>query len=257
MRTATMLLAVVILLVAVPAWADFEAGAEAFKRSDYATALKEWRPLAEQGHAGAQVMLGVMYDYGRGVTKDYAEAIRWYRLAAEQGYAGAQYNLGFMYVMGRGVQQDHVQAYLWFNLAAAQGNELDRKVRDGLAEMMTPAQLADAQRMAREWKPEIAEERKNLSIDDVIAGFANNNLFYFEIILENGKYSKAFNKCLSSRPADFNWIKTNCKKNPELKNAFQCSEDSRFTHAWFIYESQDKCEEVREFTKDRLDALLR
>ncbi len=154
MRTATILLAVVVVLVAAPAWAaDFEAGADAYEKGDYATALKEWRLLAEQGDAGAQVMLGVMYDYGRGVSQDYKEAVRWFRLAAEQGYAGAQYNLGFMYVTGRGVQQDHVQAYLWFNLAAAQGNELDRKVRDGLAEMMTPAQLADAQRLAREWKP--------------------------------------------------------------------------------------------------------
>ncbi len=257
MRYATVMLALVVVLVAAPAWADFEAGQEAHDRGNYATTLKKLRPLAEQGNAEAQLFLGDIYLNGLGVSQDYAQEIRWYRLAAEQGYAGAQYNLGFMYVMGRGVQQDHVQAYLWFNLAAAQGNELDRKVRDGLAEMMTPAQLADAQRMAREWKPEIAEERKNLSIDDVIAGFANNNLFYFEIILENGKYSKAFNKCLSSRPADFNWIKTNCKKNPELKNAFQCSEDSRFTHAWFIYESQDKCEEVREPMKDKMDAMLR
>ncbi len=103
----------------------------------------------------------------------------------------------------------------------------------------------------------VAEERKNLSIDDVIVGFEKKNLFYFEVLLENGKYSKAFNKCLSSRPADFNWIKQHCKKNPELKNAFQCSEDSRITYAWFIYESQEKCEEVREPMKDKMDAMLR
>ena len=117
-KCATLLLAVVVVLVAAPAWADLGAGAEAFKRSDYATALKEWRPLAEQGHAGAQVMLGVMYDYGRGVTKDYAEAIRWYRLAAAQGLAEAQNNLGVMYRKGRGVPQDDTEAVRWDRKAA-------------------------------------------------------------------------------------------------------------------------------------------
>ena len=70
--------------------ADLEAGQEAAKRGDYATALKEFRALAEQGHAGAQTNLGIMYYDGLGVTQDYIEAERWYRLAAEQGDAGAQ-----------------------------------------------------------------------------------------------------------------------------------------------------------------------
>lgn len=96
---------------------------------------------------------------------------------------------------------------------------------------------------------------KNLSIDEVITGFKKKNLFYFEMLLENGKYSKAFNKCLSSRPADFNWMKEHCKKSPELKNTFECSEDSKLTHVWFIYESQEKCEEVREIMKDKMDAI--
>lgn len=102
-----------------------------------------------------------------------------------------------------------------------------------------------------------AEERKNLSIGDVIAGFEKKNLFYFEVLFENGKYSRAFNKCLNSRPADFNWIKEHCKKNLEFKNTFECSEDSKITYVWFIYESQEKCEEVREPMKDKMDATFR
>ncbi len=189
MRTATVLLAVVVVLVAAPAWADFEAGQEAHDRGNYATTLKKLRPLAEQGDALAQGLLGfmyaqgqgvpqddaravrwyrlaaeqgnamgqdglgVMYTAGRGVPQDDARAVRWYRLAAEQGNAMGQRNLGFMYVTGRGVQQDYVQAYLWFNLAAAQGDEGARKDRDILAEQMTLAQIGDAQRLAREWKP--------------------------------------------------------------------------------------------------------
>ncbi len=154
MRWATVLLAVVVVLVAAPAWAgDLQAGVEAYNRGDYATALKEWRPLAEQGEARAQTNLGVMYRLGEGVPQDNTEAVRWYRRAAEQGHTKAQFKLGAMYFMGRGVPQDDVQAHMWLNLSAAPGNELARKIRDNLAEKMPPAQLADAQRLAREWKP--------------------------------------------------------------------------------------------------------
>ncbi len=90
-----------------PAWAGFDEGMAAYKRGDYATALREWRPLAEQGHATAKFNLGIMYDTGRGVPQDYAEAARWYRKAAEQGYAEAQYNLGTMYEKGRGIPQNY------------------------------------------------------------------------------------------------------------------------------------------------------
>ncbi len=154
MRTATLLLAVVVVLVAAPAWAgDLQAGVEAYDRGDYATALKELRPLAAQGDAQAQFNLGVMYDNGKGVPQDYAEAIRWFRLAATQGYALAQYKLGVMYQDGTGVVQNYKQGYMWFNLAAAQGDEDALTLRDLLAEKMTPAQLAEAQRLTREWTP--------------------------------------------------------------------------------------------------------
>ncbi len=153
MRTATILLAVVVVLVAAPAWADFEAGKEAIDRGDYATARKELRPLAEQGNATAQFNLGAMYDFGKGVPQDDKEAVGWYRLAAEQGDASAQNNLALMYFTGRGVPKDYVQARMWVNLAAAQGHEEARKAVDILAEKMTPAQIAEAQRLAREWTP--------------------------------------------------------------------------------------------------------
>ncbi len=153
MRWARLVLAAIMVLASAPAWADFKAGEEAHQRGDYATALTEFRPLAQQGNAVAQFSLGVMYLDGRGVPEDDAEAVRWIRRAAEQGLAGAQYNLGVMYRDGRGVRQDYVQAHMWFNLAAAQGKEDARKARDILAEQMTPAQIAEAQRLAREWKP--------------------------------------------------------------------------------------------------------
>ena len=141
-----------------PAWAGFDEGVAAYKRGDYATALREWHPLAEQGNAGAQYNLGVMYDKGEGVTQDNAEAMKWFRKAAEQGHAKAQNNLGVNYHTGEGVPQDYVQALMWYNLAASKfspGEDRDQAVenRDIVAKMMTPAQISEAQKLAREWKP--------------------------------------------------------------------------------------------------------
>ena len=149
----TRLIAAVVLLVALaaPAWAGFNEGMAAYERGDYATALREWRPLAEQGDANAQYNLGIMYRNGRGVPRDFAEAARWYRKAAEQDYAPAQNSLGVMYDNGYGVPQDYVQAHMWFNLGATQGNKRALENRDIAAERMTPTQLAEAQRLAREW----------------------------------------------------------------------------------------------------------
>ena len=119
--TRLMLTAVVVLAVS-PAWADFQAGEDAYKKGDYATALKQWRPLAEQGDASAQFRLAYMYVNGYGVPEDMTEAARWYRRAAEQGLAPAQFNLGWLYFLGRGVPQDDKEAVRWYRLAAAQGN---------------------------------------------------------------------------------------------------------------------------------------
>ena len=181
-------LTVVLLFMLVGrAWAGEAEGWDAYERRDYATALKEFLPLADQGDAEAQFNLGVMYEIGNGVPQDFAEAAKWYRkaaeqgiaaaqsilgvmyhagdgvpldyveavkwhrMAAEQGYARAQLQIGLMYRHGIGVPLDYVQAHIWFNLAAAQGNELGRKYRDIVAKKMTPAQISKAQAMAREW----------------------------------------------------------------------------------------------------------
>ncbi len=117
--------AVVVLIgLASPAWAGFDEGVAAYERGDHATALREWRPLAEQGDAKAQIYLGFMYAEGEGVPQDNAEAVRWYRKAAEQGDADAQFILGIMYNKGQGVPQDYVQAVKWFRKAAEQGETL-------------------------------------------------------------------------------------------------------------------------------------
>jgi TPR repeat protein len=95
----------------------------------------------------------VRYAKGQGVPHDDVQAHMWYNLAAAQGDADAQYNLGVMYAKGRGVPQDDVQAHMWYNLAAAQGDAEGTKNRDLVAKKMTPQQIAQAQELARNWKP--------------------------------------------------------------------------------------------------------
>ena len=100
---------------------EIDKGYKAYNDGDYATALKEWKPLAEQGYAFAQYNLGILYEYGNGVPKDYAEAVKWYRLSSEQGYAISQYSLGLMHSNGYGVLKDKAEAVKWWRLSAEQG----------------------------------------------------------------------------------------------------------------------------------------
>ena len=168
----------------------FEDAYAAYNSGGYATALRLLRPLVDQGNADAEDMLGVMYFVGQGVTQNRAEAIRLYRLAAEQGNAHAQNNLGFayfdgvevrqdyaeaakwysraanqgnidaqfhlgeIYELGKGVPQNYVLAYMWFSVVAAPGTRpYAAESRDRVAQQMTSEQIAEAQKLVREWKP--------------------------------------------------------------------------------------------------------
>ena len=137
---------------------DLTKGIEAYHAGDYATALQEWKPLAEQGDAAAQLFLGFMHDYGEGVPQNFKAAVKWYRKAAEQGDADAQYNLGFMYEFGKGVIQDKVLAHMWYNIGTANGDELSAKYRDEIAKDMSREAIEKAQAMAREC---LASDYKN------------------------------------------------------------------------------------------------
>ena len=196
MRLLKLLLVLFVCAAGAAVAGPFEDGVAAYDKGDYATAIRLFRPIAEQGHANAQFNLAQMYRNGQGVTQDYAAAVLWYRKAAEQGHADAQYNLGLMYATGQGVPQDYaaavlwfrkaaeqgranaqfnlglmyrdgqgvtqdyVQAHMWFNLAAARFDASEKEYRDKAAKnrdivaaKMTPAQIAEAQKLAREWKP--------------------------------------------------------------------------------------------------------
>jgi TPR repeat protein len=101
----------------------FEDARAAYRNGDYATALRLWQPLAEEGDANAQFWMGAAYDLGRGVPTDYAAAALWYRKAAEQGLVNAQYNLAHMYEQSHGVPPDYAMsaAATWYRRAADQG----------------------------------------------------------------------------------------------------------------------------------------
>ena len=128
---------------------DWDKGKAAYQAGDYATALEEWRALAEKGAAAAQYLVGTMYDFGRGVPEDDAEAVRWYRLAAEQGDAYAQYLVGGMHEDGKGVLKDLTTAHMWYNISSANGDDDAAINRDKLEEQMTREQIAEATRRAK------------------------------------------------------------------------------------------------------------
>ena len=130
---------------------NFEQGMAAADLGDYVTAMQEWRPLAARGHARAQYNVGFMYEEGRGVPQDLVESAKWYSKAAGQGYVDAQRSLGLKYEFGLGVPQDYVLAHMWYNLAAAGGDRPSAKARNTLAKRITPAQIAKAKKLAREW----------------------------------------------------------------------------------------------------------
>ena len=101
---------------------DFEAGVRAAKAGDYATAIGEWMPLAEQGEAAAQYNVGIFYSKGFGVPLSDVEAVRWFTLAADQGLPDAQFAVGRAYANGEGVPENYVEAAKWFRSASVQGN---------------------------------------------------------------------------------------------------------------------------------------
>jgi TPR repeat protein len=131
----------------------FEEGSTALDRGNHTIAVGIFRHLADLGDPKAQNKLGTMYQHGWGVPQNYSDAVSWFRQAADRGDADAQNNLGFMFLYGRGVARDYVSAHLWFDLAASGGKTSAVFARDLVAAKMTPVQVAEAQKRAREWEP--------------------------------------------------------------------------------------------------------
>jgi TPR repeat protein len=121
-----------------------------------AEAAAWYRKAADQDLPEAEAELGTCYLEGTGVPKNIPEGLRLIRNAAERGFGPAQNALGLCYLKGNGVTKDYVQAYKWLNLASAQGDERADDAHINLASaerFLTPEQVAEAQRLAHEFKP--------------------------------------------------------------------------------------------------------
>jgi len=188
---STILSIYIMLGVTLSASANFQHGSRLYDNGEYALAMRELLPLAEESHAEAQHLIGLMYLRGHGVQKDYQKALSWflksgrqgysaaqfsvgnmynhggfeqnfqkaaywYRKAAAQGNIWAQHHLGNLYQFGAGVPKDYVVAYMWWNIAAGLGNQSSAGSRDQLEEDMSAEQIAEAQRLSREWMQKTA-----------------------------------------------------------------------------------------------------
>jgi TPR repeat protein len=123
---------------------------------DFLEAIVWYRKAAAQGSARAQGGLGSMYQYGQGVPRDLSESARWFRMAALQGDDYGQYALGFCYWKGWGVSQDYVEAYKWFKITTDKGGSGSLACKGylpRLAAQMTPEQIALAERLSRDFVP--------------------------------------------------------------------------------------------------------
>lgn len=130
---------------------QFLLGRSLHKAQRFPEAVKWYRLAAEQDFSPAQNNIGVLYFWGLGVSQNSLEAMKRFRKAAEQSYSPAQYWLGRVYLRGKVVKRDDMRTLMWFTVAFTQGFEKAALLRDTVATGMTPTQIADAQRMAREW----------------------------------------------------------------------------------------------------------
>lgn len=124
MKTTLQIIALALSLTTIPnlAFAKIEEGTAAYQRKDYATAFQELLPVAQEGNAQAQQMVGTMYLHGAGVARNDADAAKWFRLSADQGNAVAMKAMGRLYVQGRGMEQDLREATVWFRRAKAKAS---------------------------------------------------------------------------------------------------------------------------------------
>jgi hypothetical protein len=136
MRTLIALLIALMLFATTPVAADY---------------VENLKQRAEQGDADEQLRLGFYYEYGvAGFPKDAAKTVHWYTKAAKQRFALAQFELGLKYNYGKGVPENYVRAYAWYSIAAAQRDPTAPIIKEITANRMTPAQIAEGQKLSRE-----------------------------------------------------------------------------------------------------------
>jgi len=154
------LLVSLALVLPLVAHAGFDEAVQAYGTGDYATALAEFKVLADQGKPEAQYFMGLFYHNGFGVPRDQSESAKWFLKAARQGDARSQYYVGIMAEKGQGVEKDPVAAHRWLSLSAAnpQTSHRDslytREAIDKLERKMTPEQIVQAKETAKNGNPQ-------------------------------------------------------------------------------------------------------
>ena len=143
MKHLPIILALLMTISSPVAAQDFAKGSAAYDSQDFATALKEWKPLAAQGN------VGLINLYGLGVPQNYKEAIRWFKLGAKQGNGFSQGHLAGLYLDGMGVLQNNLLAHMWYNISAVNGYDLGAHNRDAVASGMSHTGIEKAQAMAK------------------------------------------------------------------------------------------------------------
>ncbi len=147
------------LLSSLSAHAGFQEAIQAYYAGDYDKALQEYQAIAEQGDARGEFGIGYMHHYGHGVPRNQIEAIKWFRQSASHGNIPARQYLGIMYQKGEGVEKDLVTSHMWHSLFSRDApNDRDRgytkETLTKIERKLSEAQLAQAKKMAGEWKPE-------------------------------------------------------------------------------------------------------
>jgi uncharacterized protein len=122
-------------------------------QKDHKEALKWYQKAAKQNHGDSQFTLGVMYENGSEVPQDYKEALKWYQKAADQRHLRSIHTLSWIYFRGDvGQKKDFVKALMWIDIAFLVSKEKDSGLkRDKVTKELTPAQIAEAEQLAKEW----------------------------------------------------------------------------------------------------------
>lgn len=144
-----------LLLTVAASAGPYEDAIQALDQGDLDTSLKLLRQAGTEGNVTAQNLLGGMYRTGYlQIRRDPVESVKWYRMAASQSDHDAQFRLGRLHENGTGTDRNLVLAFMWYELAAVGNHGQARENRDRLAANLPGEQLAEARRLARDWKPE-------------------------------------------------------------------------------------------------------
>ena len=220
-----------ICILAQPAAAGkYEDAEAAYKQGDYATAIRLFQPLAEQGNADAQSQLGIMYLIGDGVPQDYSKALKWLTPAAEHGDTNAQTNLGLMYLTGLGVPEDYAEALKLLRPAAEHGDELaqaglGRMYKNGLG---VPQDYAEALRLLRP-AAERGNELAQAGLGDM---YENGQGVGQDYVQAHMWFNLAATQIPASDTANRNATNSNCDRVAKHMTPDQIAEAQRLARGW-------------------------